>query len=46
LNEECSENTARSMIIANIGTLDFNEADDEHMTGIKERKNKKTGDGY
>jgi len=34
------------MIIANIGTLDFNEVDDEHMTGIKERKNKKSGDGY
>jgi len=38
LNEECLENTARSMIIANIGTLDFNEVDDEHMIGIKERK--------
>lgn len=41
MNEECSENTARSMIIANIGTLDFNEVVDEHMTGIEERKNKK-----
>lgn len=36
-----SENTARSMIIANIGTLDFNEAVDGHTTGIEERKNKK-----
>jgi len=34
------------MIIANIGILDFNEAVDEHTTGIEERKNRKSGDGY